>query len=135
MNKINKSNFNSIDHIRNTYLKNETKNINKNSTKKNTQPSFSNVLNSATKSLDQRELKFSKHASMRLDSRNITISENQMKRLEEGTKIAKSKGVKDSLVIVDDIAFIVNIKNHTVVTAVNEAEDKTFTNIDGAVII
>jgi len=39
------------------------------------------------------------------------------------------------LVLVDDIAFIVNTKSNTVVTAVNEAEEKVFTNIDGTVII
>jgi hypothetical protein len=36
--------------------------------------------------------------------------------------------------MVDDLAFIVNVKNKTVVTAVNDGEDRVFTNIDGAVI-
>jgi len=47
------------------------------------------------------------------------------------------KGINDSLVLVDQLAFIVNIPNHTVVTAMNqtEADESIFTNIDGAVII
>ena len=44
------------------------------------------------------------------------------------------KGMKESLVLVDDLAFIVNVKNKTVVTAVNDKEERIFTNIDGAVI-
>ncbi len=47
------------------------------------------------------------------------------------------KGIKESLVIVDELAFIVSISNNTVITAMSqkESEDTIFTNIDGAVII
>lgn len=134
MNKINKTNFNSIDQIRNQYLKQKPQNT-KSANNDNLQPSFSHILGNVAKSVEQSELKFSKHASQRLNSRNIDLTQDQMERLEQGARIANKKGVKDSLVIVDDIAFIVNIKKHTVVTAVNEAEEKTFTNIDGAVIM
>ena len=37
--------------------------------------------------------------------------------------------------MVDDFAFIVNVNNNTVITAVDENEDRVFTNIDGAVIV
>ena len=134
MNKINKTNFNSIDQIRNQYLKQKTQ-VAKNAKNDTLQPSFSHILGDVAKSVEQSELKFSKHASQRLNSRNIDLTQGQMERLEQGARIADKKGVKDSLVIVDDIAFIVNIKNHTVVTAVNDEEEKTFTNIDGAVIM
>ena len=80
------------------------------------------------------ELKFSKHASERLISRNIDLTASQLSRLESGAKMASQKGIKESLVMVDNMAFIVNVKNNTVVTAVNEGEDRVFTNIDGAVI-
>ena len=58
------------------------------------------------------------------------------KRLQEGVKRAGEKGIKDSLVVVDSYAFIVNIPNKTVVTAMDQGEtgDHIFTNIDGAVI-
>lgn len=80
-------------------------------------------------------IKFSKHASERLDSRNISLSNSQVKRLEDGTQKAREKGVKESLVCVDDYAFIVNVKNNTVVTALSSEDEKVFTNIDGAVIV
>lgn len=80
------------------------------------------------------ELRFSKHANERLASRNIDLSEEQVKRLEKGTNKAREKGIKESLVMVDNLAFIVNVKNSTVITAVNDMEDAVFTNIDGAVI-
>lgn len=81
------------------------------------------------------DLKFSKHANERLASRNIDLTDDQYKRLEIGAKKAYEKGIKESLVMVDNLAFIVNIKNNTVITAVNDGDEKIFTNIDGAVII
>ena len=83
------------------------------------------------------ELKFSKHASQRLDDRNIELTEEQSQRLEEGVQKASAKGITDSLVLVDTLAFIVNVPNQTVVTAMDqtESEENIFTNIDGAVIV
>ena len=80
------------------------------------------------------ELRFSKHANERLASRQIDLSKEQVRRLEEGTNKARAKGIQESLVMVDDLAFIVNVKNNTVITAVKDTEDAVFTNIDGAVI-
>ena len=79
-------------------------------------------------------LKFSKHASERLNDRNIDMTDEQLERLESGAKKASLKGIKESLVMVDDMAFIVNVKNNTVITAVTGDEDMVFSNIDGAVI-
>ncbi|NLY49090.1 MAG: flagellar protein [Clostridiales bacterium] len=95
---------------------------------------FHEILKSKQVSMTS-ELKFSKHANERLASRNIDLSEDQYRRLEMGARMAYEKGIRESLVMVDDLAFIVNIKNNTVITAVNEGEEKVFTNIDGAVII
>ncbi len=97
-------------------------------------PSFEEVL--SNKRGEAAGLKFSKHASSRLDSRNIELSPAQIERLMDGTAKAGNKGINDSLVIVDDLAFIVNVPNKTVITAINrnESEDSIFTNIDGAVI-
>ncbi|NLG02219.1 MAG: flagellar protein [Clostridia bacterium] len=82
-------------------------------------------------------LKFSKHAALRLTERNIELSDDQIDRLNTGTQKAGEKGINESLVIVDQLAFIVNIKNNTVITAIdqNEANENVFTNIDGAVIV
>lgn len=82
-------------------------------------------------------LKFSKHALGRLTDRNIELSEGQLERLNEGAQKAGQKGIRDSLVIVDELAFIVNVPNQTVVTAMDSTEtiNNVFTNINGAVIM
>ena len=83
------------------------------------------------------KLKFSKHAVNRLADRNIRLTDEQMGRLSDGTQKAGAKGIRESLVIVDQLAFIVNVPNRTVVTAMDQAEteENIFTNIDGAVIM
>lgn len=87
--------------------------------------------------LEASELKFSKHAAMRLSNRNINLSQEQIERLETGTERAQQKGIHDSLMLMDSLAFIVNVPNKTVVTAMDSTEsaEKIYTNIDGAVII
>jgi len=83
------------------------------------------------------ELKFSKHAAGRLEDRNISLTKEQLERLNDGARKAEAKGIKDSLVLVDQLAFIVNVPNNTVVTAMDSSEtmDNVFTNINGAVIM
>ena len=83
------------------------------------------------------EIRFSKHASNRLADRNLTLSENQLSRLSEGLRKAGEKGIKESLVMVDQLAFIVNVPSSTVITAMDQtqAKENIFTNIDGAVIV
>ena len=82
-------------------------------------------------------LKFSKHAANRLADRNIRLTDEQIGRLSDGTQKAGAKGIRESLVLVDQLAFIVNIPHQTVVTAMDQAETQAniFTNIDGAVIV
>ena len=82
------------------------------------------------------EVKFSKHAANRLNDRNIELTEEQLERLNDGTKKAGDKGIKESLVLIDELAFIVNTRSNTVITAFVQGETKEniFTNIDGAVI-
>ncbi len=81
------------------------------------------------------ELKFSKHAQERLSARNITLNEADLSRLQQAVSKAEEKGAQDSLVLLRDTAFIVSIKNRTVVTALDAAaRDNVFTNIDSAVI-
>lgn len=95
------------------------------------------MLEKTVKKSYDAELKFSKHAVNRLSDRKIELSGEQLSRLNEGTKKANAKGIQESLVLVDDLAFIVNVKNNTVITAMDQAEtgESVFTNIDGAVII
>ena len=128
---INNGSLGSIEQIRGKYLgKQENKNQDAAALKGN---SFRDVLLSQAQK-DEGTLKFSKHANERLASRNINLSNEQMLRLSEGTDRARQKGIKESLIVVDELAFIVNVKNNTVVTVVGVSEDKIFSNIAGAVI-
>ena len=96
--------------------------------------SFAEILEQ-TKTTASEDVKFSKHANERLISRNIDLSDAQKERLNQAVKSAEAKGIKESLVMMDNLAFIVNIKNNTVITAVTGEEEKIFSNIDGAVIV
>ena len=125
--------FSSIEQVAGTYLNPSSSskalgNIDANGL------TFEELLNQKIQSAT--ELKFSKHATQRLEERNITLTEEQSLRLEEAVQKAGSKGINDSLVLVDQLAFIVNVPNQTVVTALDqtESEENVFTNIDGAVI-
>ncbi len=96
--------------------------------------SFAEVF--AEKKTEDQVPKFSKHAANRLSERNIELSDNVIGRLSAGMQAAGQKGINESLVMVDQLAFIVNVKNQTVITALDkdDSEGNVFTNIDGAVI-
>ena len=100
--------------------------------------SFQDILSGKTVGIrTEGEVKFSKHAANRLTDRNIELTTEQVKRLNMGAAKAGAKGINESLVIVDSLAFIVNVPNQTVITAMDQTEtdENIFTNIDGAVII
>ncbi|MCG7334047.1 flagellar protein [Sporosarcina sp. ACRSM] len=82
-------------------------------------------------------LKISKHASDRLAERNIHISEAEWAHITDKVNEAKSKGIKESLVLMEQAALIVSAKNATVITAMDrmEAKDQLFTNIDGTIVL
>ncbi|MBD5089404.1 MAG: flagellar protein [Clostridiales bacterium] len=132
---VRNSNFSSIESMRQQLTQQMPKDSNIKELEKKS-ISFEEVLSTKqkTKVEDTNGIRFSKHANDRLAYRNIDLSKEQMERLENGTNRAREKGIQESLVMVDDLAFIVNVKNNVVITAVNDTEDAVFTNIDGAVI-
>lgn len=79
------------------------------------------------------ELSFSRHAAGRVAERGIEISRTGMERLEEGLRMAREKGLNDTLILMDGSAFIVSAQNGTVITAMpsQELNGRVFTNIDG----
>lgn len=96
--------------------------------------SFEDILKE--KAANTTGVKFSKHANERLNTRNIELSDAQLDRLNQGVGQARTKQIRESLVMMDNLAFIVNVKNNTVVTAMEQSEtNNVFTNIDGAVIV
>ena len=143
-NMINNNNINSIERMTEAISKGKKQDVNATYDG----PSFTEIL-SRQKSIDELVadrteqtvvsggIRFTKHADARLMQRNIRLTDEQMTRLEEGTRKASDKGIKESLVLVDDLAFIVNTDKKMVITAIdqNSSEDNIYTNIDGAVII
>ena len=93
---------------------------------------FSEIL--GKKLQDGKNIKFSAHAQKRISSRQIDVD---LERLESGMENLKNKGGDNSLVMIDKNAFIVNVKNQTVVTAVGQAslKNNVFTNIDSVAIV
>lgn len=96
-----------------------------------TGPAFSDVL-----AKEASSLQFSGHALQRLQKRGIELDAQTMQRLEGGVSKAAEKGSRDSVVFVDNTAFVVSVKNNTVITAMDRSHlrEHVFTNIDSAVI-
>jgi flagellar operon protein len=85
----------------------------------------------------QDQLKISGHAQTRLESRNIKLGKEEWDRVLGGVNRAAEKGSRESLVMLDDVALVVSVKNRTIITAVDKQnlKDNVFTNIDSAVIV
>lgn len=134
--KINTNGYSSIEQAAAAYLSQSQQKVSTD-TRTAEGKSFADILSEKTD--DQNKVSgvtFSKHAAERLNDRNIELSDEQLERLNQGTMAAGNKGINSSLVMVDDLAFIVNTKSNTVVTAMDPGNNdkNVFTNIDGAVI-
>ncbi|MEN3284024.1 MAG: hypothetical protein V7607_5164 [Solirubrobacteraceae bacterium] len=94
-------------------------------------PSFAEVLGEKAGAVQ-----LSGHAKARIDRRGIELAPDTIARLQHGVDRAAAKGSRESVVFVDDVAFVVSVKARTVITAVDRASmrDHVFTNIDSAVI-
>jgi flagellar operon protein len=82
-----------------------------------------------------QDVRFSNHAQKRLESRDIQLSEENVNRLSGAIDKAEKRGGKNSLVLVDDLAFIVNVRDRLVVTAMDAGHrgEGVFTQIDSVV--
>jgi flagellar operon protein len=94
-------------------------------------PSFAEVLGKETS-----RVQFSRHALRRLERRGIQVDQPMLARLSEGVGRAAQKGARESVVFIDGTAFVVSVRNSTVITAVDREHmrEHVFTNIDSAVI-
>lgn len=131
---IQKSGYLSIEQLTDQY---RSKAVGKESRDNTSGLSFQEILRQRSEEAQEPgNLRFSKHALNRLNDRNIELDTSQLERLKVGAEKAGEKGIRDSLVIVDQLAFIVNVPNRTVVTAMDSTatDENIFTNINGAVI-
>jgi flagellar operon protein len=81
------------------------------------------------------KVKFSHHAVKRLEERQIKLTDEDINKINEAVEKAEQKGSRDSLVMFNSTAFIVNIPNKTIITAlpIERSSDNVFTNIDSVV--
>ncbi|MGD6816163.1 TIGR02530 family flagellar biosynthesis protein [Metabacillus sp. 113a] len=88
-------------------------------------------------SLLEQKITISKHAQLRLEERSITMPDETWMKMKEKMEDAKQKGINDALILSKEAAFIVSVKNSTVITAMNrkEAVSQIFTNINGTIIL
>ncbi len=95
------------------------------------------VKNITAKKVEVSSLKFSNHAIERMQSRGISYSPQDITRLGEAVQKAAAKGSKDTLVLMDQSALIVSVKNNTVVTVMdkNALKENVFTNIDSTIVM
>jgi flagellar operon protein len=79
---------------------------------------------------------FSKHALKRISARGIAFDERSIEKLDAALGVAEGKGANESLVLMDELALIVSVRNRTVITAMSSGDTKgnVFTSIDSAVI-
>lgn len=99
--------------------------------------SFGAVLQQQLEQSQTRQVAFSKHALSRAEERGIEVTPTLLERLGDSVERAEAKGATNILALDQSLAFIVNVPNSRVITALSEAEmkDSIFTNIDGAVFL
>lgn len=97
---------------------------------------FSAVLSEAMQPQDQ-DVRISAHARRRMEARDINLDENDLEKLDEAIDQAEEKGSHNSLIVMKESAFVVNIDNRTVITAMNApgGSNQIFTQIDSAVFV
>lgn len=85
----------------------------------------------------KNKIELTKHATQQIDHRNIKINKNTLEKLNEALNKLTQKGAEESLVLTEDKAFIMNVKDRKVITAMkeNNLKEKVFTNIDSAIIV
>jgi len=79
-------------------------------------------------------IQLSRHAQKRVDRRDLALNDAQLGRLDSAISRAAEKGARNSIVMLDDLAVVVDIRQRTVVTAMQQEGGRVFTNIDSVVI-
>jgi flagellar operon protein len=99
-------------------------------TKQQSDVSFNEIL------AQVQDVRFSNHAQKRLQSRQINLDADSVSRLADAVDRVEKRGSQTSLVLMDDLAFLVNVPERLVVTAVdtNNHGEGVFTQIDSVVL-
>lgn len=97
-------------------------------------PGFQEQFRGSLKRLES--LQFSNHAVKRLMDRGVELTSEKAQRLVDAVETAREKGARDSLILLDELAFVVSVGNKTVITAcdMNGLKEGVFTKIDSAIL-
>ncbi|MFA8437499.1 TIGR02530 family flagellar biosynthesis protein [Pueribacillus sp. YX66] len=103
--------------------------------KNNDAKSFKQLLR--TELVNETKLKMSKHAETRFQQRGIALSNETWNKVEKAVDDARTKGVKEALILTNSAALVVSTTNKLIITALDRmsAREHLFTNIDGTVVI
>jgi len=85
--------------------------------------------------LDTAQLKISNHAKKRMSARNLNLVGEDYAQISKAVSELEAKGSRESLLLYKDMGLIANVKNHTIITAMNMGEIGTVTNIDSTKFI
>ena len=98
---------------------------------------FKNLLSEIKEKPIHSGINLSTHAAKRLAERQIDFNGEEYLKVKEAITRLKAKGGKDSLVITDKAAYIVDVANEKVVTAVDKMSmnESVFTKIDSTVFM
>jgi flagellar operon protein len=99
-------------------------------------PSFADMLqNEQAKSSPDVQLHVSAHAENRMREHGVQMTEKDWQTVGEAVKKAEQKGSKDTYVMYGNAGFVVNVKNHTVVTTMVDRDAPVVTNVDSVVVV
>tara|TARA_Y100000296_G_C5171606_1_gene257627 strand:+ start:1390 stop:1809 length:420 start_codon:yes stop_codon:yes gene_type:complete len=102
------------------------------------QDEFKNLLKEQISDVQQEHgISLSVHAAKRLQERNLDIDTDEYFKLRGAMDKLRSKGGRDSLVITDKAAYIVDVPSNKVVTAIDKGsiQENVFTKIDSTVVV
>ncbi|MBI2767311.1 MAG: flagellar protein [Chloroflexi bacterium] len=81
-------------------------------------------------------INLSRHAQKRIDRRDLNLDPARLDRLDSAISRAAEKGARQSVVMLDGLAVVVDVQQRTVVTAMNTGggQQRVFTNVDSVVV-
>jgi len=111
-----------------------------NKLEKNSQSEFSNLLNEQigkNNGTGTDGLNLSVHAARRLKERGMEIDGNEFLKIKNAMNMLRDKGGQDSLIITGKGAYIVDVENRKIVTAMDKDSmtQNVFTKIDSTMIV
>lgn len=98
---------------------------------------FAEALKKARQQEAPPEVTLSAHAEQRIEQRNISMDATERQSMHDALMKLDEKGSRDALLLRSDAAFLVNVPNRTVITAMpqEDLKDRVFTQIDSAMLL